>query len=166
MKRSSALRPLSRDHHDGLVAARSLRRAARGELPLVDTVDCFLAAWRAAIEPHFHIEEALLLPAFAQAVPVDHELIVRTLTEHAALGRAVGDLKSADEAGRQALAAEIGQALDDHIRFEERVLFPAIEAALAGPRLSELGQRLLTRPAHSDGCALRPEEGAARKEPA
>ena len=37
----------------------------------------------------------------------------------------------------------LGQSLDDHIRFEERVLFPAVEAALEGPSLGELGHELL-----------------------
>ena len=87
-----------------------------------------------------------MLPAFARAVPPDDALIVRTLTEHVALRRAVQDLERADTPTRQTLAAEVGQALDDHIRFEERVLFPAIEAALAGPRLSELGRELAGTP--------------------
>jgi hemerythrin-like domain-containing protein len=158
MKRSAALQKLSREHHEGLVAARTLRRAAPGAAPLAATIQRFLKTWRGAIEPHFRSEEELLLPAFAQAVPADHTLIVRTLTEHVALRRAVRDLERADPAGRQAVAAAIGQALDDHIRFEERVLFPAIEAALAGPRLSELGDELLAAPVATEpagGCPLR-----------
>lgn len=157
MKRSDALRPLSEEHHLGLVAARGLRRAGRGDRPLAEAVAWFMAAWRAEIQPHFRAEEEYLLPAFAQAAPPDDPLIVRTLVEHVALRRAVHALERA-EAGDLALAAEIGQALDDHIRFEERVLFPAIEAALAGPRLAELGTELLAAAAAPRVCPALPEE--------
>jgi hemerythrin-like domain-containing protein len=137
------------EHHHGLVAARRLRQAARGEMPLAEAIMQFLAAWRNEIQPHFRSEEGILLPAFAQAVPPDHPLIVRTLTEHVALRRAVGELERADPGSQRVLARDLGQSLDDHIRFEERVLFPAVEAALAGPRLAELKHEL-SDPAISD----------------
>jgi hemerythrin-like domain-containing protein len=143
MKRSAELRALSEQHHHGLVAARRLRRAARGDLPLGETIAQFLKAWREEIQPHFRSEEELLLPAFAQEVPPDHPLIVRTLTEHVALRRAVRELERAEVGPQPTLSRNIGQSLDDHIRFEERVLFPAIETALEGPRLVELGHELL-----------------------
>jgi hemerythrin-like domain-containing protein len=125
------------------MAARWLRQAARGEGPLVQAVARFLEAWRDEIRPHFRAEEEILLSAFARAVPPDHALIVRTLTEHVALRRAVRELERAEVGSQEALARDIGQSLDDHIRFEERILFPAIEAALGGPSLVELGRELL-----------------------
>jgi len=111
-------------------------------MPLEEAISRFLRAWRGEIQPHFHAEEGLLLPEFARAVPPDDPLIVRALTEHVALRRAVRDLARAAGEQRRLLARELGQALHDHIRFEERVLFPAIEAALEGPRLVELGRAL------------------------
>jgi len=75
----------------------------------------------------------------------DHPLIARTLAEHVGIRRAVRELARADAARHGALAAEISRALDDHIRFEERDLFPAVEAALAGPALEALGRELACR---------------------
>ena len=57
--------------------------------PLDDAVTLFLEAWRTEIQPHFRAEEEVLLPEFARIVPPDDPLIVRTLTEHVALRRAV-----------------------------------------------------------------------------
>jgi hemerythrin-like domain-containing protein len=142
MKRSPELRDLSEQHHHGLVAARALRQAGEGSIPLDAAISGFLRAWQREIQAHFRAEEELLLPEFARAVPPDDPLIVRTLTEHVALRRFVLDLIRATGLERQCLAREIGQALHDHIRFEERGLFPAIEAALQGPRLAELGRLL------------------------
>jgi iron-sulfur cluster repair protein YtfE (RIC family) len=142
MKRSAELRTLSVDHHHGLVAARRLRQAASGLTPLDGAVTRFLEAWHVEIEPHFRAEEEILLPAFSQAVPVDDPRIVQTLKEHVALRRAVHDLERTEGEDREILARSIGMALEDHIRFEERVLFPAIEEALEGPPLAELAREL------------------------
>jgi hemerythrin-like domain-containing protein len=125
------------------MAARWLRQAGEDEAALAQAVTQFLEAWRDEIQPHFRAEEEILLPAFAQMVPADDPLIVRTLTEHVALRRAVRELERAAVGSQQTLAREIGQSLDDHIRFEERVLFPAVEAALGGPSLVDLGRELL-----------------------
>jgi len=118
-----------------------LGQAARGEAPLAEVIAGFLEAWRREILPHFRAEEEVLLPDFARAVAPDHPLIVRTLTEHVALRRAVRDLERARGEQRTG-AALISQILHDHIRFEERLLFPAIENTLAGEELEELGRRL------------------------
>jgi hemerythrin-like domain-containing protein len=142
MKRTPELRDLSVEHHHGLVAARRLRQAAAGLTPLGKAIAGFLEAWRVELGPHFRAEEEILLPAFAQAVAVDDTRIVRTLTEHVALRRVVRDLERAEGEQQKILARTIGLALEDHIRFEERVLFPAIEAALEGPRLAELAHEL------------------------
>jgi hemerythrin-like domain-containing protein len=143
MKRSPELRDLSVQHHDALIAARTMRRAGEGAAPLEAAIARFMQAWHGEIRAHFQVEEEVLLPLFARAAPADDPLIVRTLTEHVLLRRMVYDLKQAAGEQRQPLAGEIGRLLNDHIRFEERVLFPAIETALAGPSLVELG-RLLT----------------------
>ena len=143
MKRSRELRELSVQHHYGLVAARSLSQAAQSDAPVKEVVARFLAAWRAEIQPHFRLEEEFLLPEFARVVPADDALIVRTLTEHVALRRAVHELEASQNEPAPPLLEATGRALHDHIRFEERELFPAVEAALEGPRLAELGRRLL-----------------------
>jgi hemerythrin-like domain-containing protein len=142
MKRSPELRELSVQHHDALVAARTMRRAGEGAVPLEAAIAWFMLAWHGEIRLHFRVEEEVLLPLFARAVLADDPLIVRTLTEHVLLRRAVYDLKEAVGEQRQQLAGEIGRLLNDHIRFEERVVFPAIETALAGPSLVDLGRLL------------------------
>lgn len=158
MKRSPQLRDLSEQHHYGLVAARHLKQAAEGKKPLGQVLDLFGREWEREIQPHFAAEEEVLLPAFAEAAGSDHSLIARTLAEHAALREAVGRALAADGEGLQDLAGEIGTALHDHIRFEERELFPAIEVTLEGAALEELGRRLHERAMPVRACAV-PGEG-------
>jgi iron-sulfur cluster repair protein YtfE (RIC family) len=145
VKRHLQLRPLSRQHRDGLIEARRLRRAAEGREPLPDSVAIFLSVWEAQGRPHLLVEEEILLPAFARAAGERDPLIARTLAEHAALRRSVGALAAAAGEAQRQLAGEIGRALDDHIRFEERVLFPAVEAALTEAQLKAVGDELQGR---------------------
>jgi hemerythrin-like domain-containing protein len=142
MKRRPELRDLSEQHHHGLVAARRLRRAVEANELLNEGVALFLQAWRFEIQPHFRAEEEVLLPAFARVVSVGHKEIARTLKEHVALRSAVRDLERATGEWREDLAWAIAVALEAHIRYEERVLFPAIEAAIEETDLAELGHEL------------------------
>jgi len=146
VKRSPELRDLSEEHHYGLVAARALRLAAAGEEPISTAVDEFLAEWTEGIQPHFRSEEEVLLPGFAAVAGMDHPLIARTLDEHEELRLEVSRLSRAEGETERLVAGRTAQLLHDHIRFEERILFPAIEECLAGDQLQRLGASLKRLP--------------------
>ena len=119
MRRDPRLVPLSREHHAPLRLGRQLiagkgRDALRGMLP--------------ALQAHFAEEERSLLPllrAGGQTL-----LAERLLAEHRAFGPLFAD---ALEGTRE---AETGRALVDHVRFEERELFPAVEVLLEAEGVS------------------------------
>jgi hemerythrin-like domain-containing protein len=136
MKRSKALRALSHQHHQGLFAALQLKRAGRETA--VEARQVFLEFYARDGARHFRAEEELLLPAFARHTSVDDPAIVRVLTEHVDLrGRGQDLERSADP--DPATLRELGERLESHIRFEERVLFPMIEEALPVDELERLG---------------------------
>lgn len=141
MKRSEALTPLSHDHHQALFVAQRLRRAESVEAVREE----FAAYWAEHGHDHFRVEEDVLLPMWARYGEVDHEHVERIAREHleiraAALRAAEGTL---DLAGYQRL----GKLLSEHVRHEERVVFPLIES-----QLSEEEAELV-------GAAIREAEG-------
>ncbi len=136
MKRIDALKGLSHQHHQGLFAALKLKRAQRETA--LEARTAFLNFFECEGASHFRAEEALLLPAFARHVqPVD-PLIVRVLTDHVDLRRQALDLEADADPAPAALQA-LGERLESHIRFEERVLFPKVEATLPVEELERLG---------------------------
>jgi hemerythrin-like domain-containing protein len=137
MQRSDALAALSRDHHHGLVVAQRLRRATDADAPAAQAA--FAAYWRDEGARHFRIEEDLVLPAYARHASPREEAVVRVLVEHVDLRRRAADLGAGRAPAPEALH-ELGERLHAHIRHEERVLFPAIEAALDDAELSDLGE--------------------------
>jgi hemerythrin-like domain-containing protein len=128
MKRDPRLHGLTSDHHQGLVLAR---RIARG------SVDAAAARQRfdAELEPHFLAEEELLLPALAAAG--EPELVARTERDHAMMRAHL----AAAERGEPKRLAAFAALLEEHIRFEERELFPAAESRLSESALERIGER-------------------------
>jgi hemerythrin-like domain-containing protein len=133
MKRDRRLRDLSAQHHRALVIARALSREAldwsrEDGIVLGEGFD-------REIDPHFRIEEEVLLPALRRAGALP--LAERTETDHAFLRRTVAAARQGD-----ALAARaFGERLTDHVRFEERELFPACEATLSDEVLDDVAER-------------------------
>jgi hemerythrin-like domain-containing protein len=135
MKRSEALAHLSRDHHHGLVVAQRLRRATPETASAAR--DTFLEFWTTEGHEHFKAEEEHLLPAFARHEPPTHDAVVRVLTDHVELRRRAADL-AADPAPSCDDLQALGDRLNEHIRHEERVLFPLIEASMSTDELVAL----------------------------
>jgi hemerythrin-like domain-containing protein len=135
VKRSEALKALSREHHQGLVVAMRLKRATLDTAS--DAREAFLDFWASEGQGHFRAEEEVLLPAFAAHVPPDHEAVVRVLVEHVDLRRRSAELtRECDQAPAE--LRELGERLEGHIRHEERVLFPLIEETLPEDELEGL----------------------------
>lgn len=139
MRRSAALVSLSRDHHQALAVALKLRRAT-AESAAADRA-AFLAYWSGHGRRHFRQEEELLFPAFAGHGDPHHPLVLQALGDHAAI-RCAADAVAADaDAAPDALHA-LGVQLADHVRLEERQVFPLIEDAMPAPDLAALAAAL------------------------
>ncbi len=119
MKRDPRLHGLSSEHHDALVLARSLKRHVG---PWTQEHGAQLGQrFDTELEPHFCVEEQVLLVALG--IAGQKVLVDRTLDEHKALRTLAGAARNGD--GDAAL--EFGIRLHDHVRFEERELFPVCE---------------------------------------
>ena len=139
MKRTSALAPLSRDHHHALVVAARLRRATPATAS--SARDAFLDYWDLDGSRHFREEEEILLPAYAAHGNPQHPLLVRVLVDHLAI-RALADILRHPTPPPLETLQELGVTLSDHVRLEERQLFPLIEDTLPAAELEQLAERL------------------------
>ena len=134
VKRNPELHPLSHDHHVALEHALRLRRVTSGDLAAVTAR--FLAFFVGECERHFAQEEALLVPLIPDDEAPARERLIDEHAEIRSRARALGERPS------QAAAARVGGLLADHVRFEERQLFPMLEARLPATTLAEVGDGL------------------------
>ena len=135
MKRSDALTPLSLDHHQGLVFAQRLRRATAESAAAAR--DDFLNFWEREGQRHFRAEEKVLLPWFARHGDPSEDTVLRVLVEHLEIRRQAIELRG-DERPAPERLHELGELLGNHIRHEERVLFPLIEEVVPEHELPTL----------------------------
>lgn len=138
MKRHPALRVFSDDHHAGLVIARRLVKSAAASEAASrrDSLAAFRDAWEREIAIHFDDEEALLAPLLA----ADDPLVGRLASEHATLRALADEVESrlASDDPDPAWNTRLGETLEAHIRWEERVLFPELERRATAGQLASL----------------------------
>ncbi len=118
IKRHPALQPWSRDHHHGLLLSWKIKKGfSLGVAPerIKKYTDWF---WKSQLIPHFDTEERYLFPILGS----DNHLVQQAIDEH----RQLKALFEKEDAVSETLS-KIERLLNDHIRFEERVLFQAIQ---------------------------------------
>ncbi len=118
IKRHKTLKPLSRDHHHGLLLSWKLRTGLQKNVDPVRMMAYCQIFHAEHLVPHFSLEEEAVFPILGD----EHELVKRALAEHRRLTRLFTGTE--DPA---VLISQIEEELEAHIRFEERVLFNAIQ---------------------------------------
>lgn len=118
IKRHKALQPLSRDHHHTLLLVWKIRRGLNTGIEpqrIKTYVDWFYKTYATA---HFEFEEKYVYPV----LNASDELVVKALEEH----RHLKELFQNNSTTPATLSA-LADSLEEHIRFEERVLFNVIQ---------------------------------------
>jgi hypothetical protein len=158
--RHESLVPFSRDHYQGLVVARRLVLAGAPDAEPVDrrtALEEFVAAWKGEIAEHFEDEERLLLEHLADD---DRD---RLLTEHETLrthASQADHLRREDDPDRD-VVRRMGEALERHIRWEERELFTRLQNQLSMDQLQAIQQETAIIEARRprNACRTRGSEG-------
>jgi iron-sulfur cluster repair protein YtfE (RIC family) len=88
---------------------------------------------------HLHEEEEALFPPYLDSVGEAPTELVQILVEHVTIHGLVARLRDgvAGSPDRD-LLKELGETLREHVRMEEKVLFPLIEASVAEAELGSL----------------------------
>ena len=151
--RAPALVPLSRDHHEALIQALWLRRRA-GQPAAAKS---FLDFHRTELEGHMADEEDVVLPV---SDPIDAAGSARIREEHGRLRGLAAEMEAALAKGGalEPTMQELAGLLHDHVRYEEREFFMALQAALPEEALAALGAALEAHRAArgvSAACAIR-----------
>ena len=127
LKRDKSLRPLSIDHHHGLLLSWKIRRGIEKEID-PERISTY-ARWffEQHLAPHFELEERYV---FTVLEP-DDELVLRALEEHEKI-RAIANLSDPFS------LSKFADTLEAHIRFEERVLFEKVQSVATPAQLEQI----------------------------
>ncbi len=126
MKRGATLQPYSREHHTALTLAKTCERVSilGNQEQVIETCQRAILAYENQLQPHFLLEEGSLLPLLKSLE--SQPIVERTLEDHRKLRELLRKLQQNDIVA----LGEFGKSLAEHVRFEERELFPLLETLL------------------------------------
>lgn len=139
MKRHASLIPLSHEHHEALILARFLQQATppyKGmptELP--EKAQYALKFYADKLLAHFTQEEAII-PIVKGDSPELDALMDDMVKEHVMLRKLFDQLTGQTELLLP--LDHLGKTLEDHIRKEERQIFPLIQECCSDEKLDEI----------------------------
>ena len=132
--RDENLYVFSHEHHHGLIFAVRLRKAHQAD---AETLICYIKDfWENSLDSHFKNEEELFLDFIS-----DKDLRQRFLSEHSQIRNLYSNFVDSD-GDIVEKAKRFGILINDHIRFEERILFPWLQENLTQAELESIGSSL------------------------
>lgn len=136
IKRSQEMQILSRDHHFGLLFAWKIKQGINKKVDSIRMKDYVNFFWNQHLKGHFLDEEVLLFNRFDS-----EELCVRAKKDHQQIIDLIERVNAASQ-GDYDVYEKLFSFLDQHIRFEERVVFPYLEEIVSDSILTSIGHFL------------------------
>lgn len=136
IKRNENILKLSKDHHASLMFCWKLRQGIKqhaDEKRMNAYVDYF---WNHHFSEHFREEEEILF------APLQDELVKKAIADHQQVQAFIKTLSGPAARDPYATFAKLADLVDDHVRYEERILFPHLEQKLSESQLEEIGKQL------------------------
>jgi len=142
IQRSEALQPLSRQHHNGLLFCLLLGKGIRKQADVMVMQDFIMDFWYKDLQHHFELEEQYLYP-LQQGYADLQTALEKMMADHYQLKSIIHQVSLTPSFP---LVAELSTVLNDHIRFEERELFPLLEATISATDQAKVGHVLQHEP--------------------
>ena len=129
LKRHPSLHHLSHDHHHGLLLCWKIRQGFKlGIEPKRMRVYCEWF-WKNYLQAHFQEEEKTIFTV----LPEDDPMIKQAMSEHKRLRKLFSNWENPEKT-----LGQIEEELEQHIRFEERVLFAEVQKTATAEQLEAI----------------------------
>lgn len=136
LKRSEYIVKLSRDHHASLLLCWKLRQGIKYHIA-PERMACYVRyAWDHLFAAHFKEEEEILF------APVKDEAVQKAIRDHRDIKAQADHIISHAQELKAADFLKFADTVNDHVRYEERVLFPHLEKVLSEEQLQKISAAL------------------------
>ena len=140
LKRSESLVKLSKDHHAGLLFCWKLRQGIKYHIEKDRMIKYVKYFWDFHLAAHFKEEEEFLFS------PVKDREVQKALDDHQKIKIVVDKIAVPGQDHDEDVLSELADSVDDHIRYEERILFPHLQEKLSREELEKIGEHLMDVP--------------------
>jgi len=140
IKRNPNIVKLSRDHHASLLFCWKLRQGIKRHAAIDRMVKYAQFFWTQHFAPHFKEEEEFLF------APVKDDKVQKAIEDHKRIKSLINELAHLDSKESSKQLSGLADTVDEHVRYEERVLFPYLEASLSVEQLEIIGAHISDKP--------------------
>ena len=144
MKRHRSLHILSQDHHNGLITAQLIKKNSPEYPKLPKSIegkrDYAIRFYDDELVKHFADEEEILFPVLKERVYELDKFVKELTEEHRIIEDYIKKLKLKEDI--EINLDKLGNILENHIRKEERLLFPKVQDILNEEEINKIGEIL------------------------
>jgi hypothetical protein len=135
IKRNEVLKPLSHEHHHGLLLCWKIKTGIKKNIETARIKKYADWFYHSHLLPHFEMEEKFVFTILGE----ENELVKKAIAEHRRISELFDDAKA-----MSTNLSLIADELESHIRFEERILFDEIQ------KIATVEQLQFIKANHSD----------------
>ncbi len=136
IRRNENIVKLSKEHHFSLLFCWKIRQGIKLEIPAARIIKYVKYFEGNFLHPHFMEEENILF------APLKDKLVEKAMKQHKEINRVVSTLSKDNNANPLEQLEKLADLVNDHVRYEERELFPHIERTLKPAQLEAIGKQL------------------------
>ncbi len=136
VKRNENIAKLSRDHHASLMFCWKIRNGIKLNASTERMVKYLQYFLHQHFIPHFTEEEEILF------APLLDKEVQKALDDHIAIKKLIHKISFSSPENHQNELSELADMVDEHVRYEERILFPHLEKELSQEQLESIGKQI------------------------
>ncbi|MEO8820082.1 MAG: hemerythrin domain-containing protein [Ginsengibacter sp.] len=136
LKRHDDIVKLSKDHHAGLLFCWKIRQGVKFHVEKNRMIRYVKYYWDHHFSTHFHEEEAFLF------APVKNDEVQKAIEDHQKIKIFIDKIGVSGVEKKEDDLLELADTVDNHIRFEERILFPHLQKTLSEAQLQKIGEQI------------------------
>jgi len=136
IKRDKNILHLSKEHHFSLLFCWKIRQGIKKDVDVERIRRYVQYFWTRCLQQHFRTEEDFL---FASS---GGRMVQKALKEHARINKLVTHVLHFPASDTPKSLLALADAIDEHVRYEERELFPHLEKKLGRAELQHIGEHM------------------------
>jgi hemerythrin-like domain-containing protein len=140
IKRNQNIVKLSKDHHASLLFCWKLRQGVKYHSSRDRMIKYVHYFWDHHFSEHFKEEEEFLF------APLNDEVVQKAMDDHQKIKIFIEEIDVEGMESEADILLELADIVEEHVRFEERILFPHLEENLSEEQLETIGQQISNDP--------------------
>ena len=136
VKRDENIKRLSREHHFSLLFCWKIRQGLKMNVATERIWKYVQYFWQQHLQPHFREEEKIFF------APIKDRLVQRAINEHKYIKQQIEDMANYSGNNERKSLAKIADMVNEHVRYEERDLFPHLQRKLSKEQSENIGEQI------------------------